>query len=130
MEDLRKKLREYKTATEALKAEQARLNGQGPVIVCRTVSIPETELLQALHIHNADKTGYRLYLRLRKRHPDLTPKDVARAVREIRLMAELWIDAVAARLDQLQPYGLRQPRYRRRHRRLHWPKITPRVAAE
>jgi hypothetical protein len=51
----------------------------------------------------------------------LTPADIARAVREIRDMAELWIDEVAARLDKLKPHSLWRPVYRRRRRRLAWP---------
>jgi hypothetical protein len=98
-------------------------------IICRTISISEAELLRALRLHDAERAGYQLYRRLSRRHSDITPRDVSYAVRQVRLMAELWIDAVAARLDRLQPYGQRQPRYRRRQRKLPWPKVTA-LAAE
>ena len=64
-----------------------------------------------------------------RKHPDLTPHDIARAVREVRLMAELWIDAVAARLASLQPHNLRRPVYRPRRRRLAWPQPRPSLKA-
>ena len=85
---------------------------RGPLIVCRTIEIPEAELLEFLHIDDADAAGYQLWRRLFKLNPNLTPHDVAHAVREMRPAVELWIDAVAAKLDRLQP----RPR-RRRHRR-------------
>jgi hypothetical protein len=104
-----------------------------PSILCRSVSIDEAELLKILGIHNPAGAAYSAYRRLSKKHPDLTPRDIARAVREVRLFSELWVDAVAARLDTLQPHALRRPRYRRRHRRLTWPRppvTVHQIAAE
>jgi len=104
-------------------AEKSKANGNGhraTAITCRVITVDEAELLKILNIHNAGGAAYSVYRRLSKKNPDLKPHDIARAVREIRLMAELWIDEVAARLDQLQPYSVRRPVYRRRRRRLAW----------
>ena len=51
-----------------------RIERQGPVIVCRTISIPEAKLLKALGIHNAKAASYRICRRLYKRNRDLTPQ--------------------------------------------------------
>jgi hypothetical protein len=107
-------------------------------IVCRTVTIDEAQLLKVLGVHNAKGAAYSVWRRLSRKNPDLTPRDVARATREIRLMAELWIDEVAAQLDQLAPWSLRRPAYRRRRRRLAWRQpdrptrstVTPATPAE
>jgi hypothetical protein len=66
---------------------RAKSNGNGvrPSITCRVIEIDEAELLKVLNIHNAHGAAYSAFRRLYRKHLDLTPRDVARAVREIRL---------------------------------------------
>jgi hypothetical protein len=100
-------------------------NGNGHKITCRTIEVDEAKLLKALGIHNPRRKAYSVFRQLSKADPELTPTDIGRAVREVRLMAELWIDEVATSLGRLQPYSLRRPVYRRRRRRLAWPQPRP-----
>jgi hypothetical protein len=84
---------------------------QASVIVCRAISVTETEVLEGSNIDDAAAAGERLYRRLRARNASLTAEDIAFAVRATRLRAEIWIDAVAAHLDRRPS---RRPRRRRR----------------
>jgi hypothetical protein len=107
-------------------------------ITCRVIEIDEAKLVKVLGIHNPKGAAYSAWRRLSRRNPDLTPRDIACAIREVRLMAELWVDAVAAELDRLAPHSLRRPTYQHRRRRLTWrqpsarrriPSIRPSVPA-
>jgi hypothetical protein len=86
---------------------KSKANGNGHRITCRTITIGEADL-RMLGIHNAKGASYSVYRRLARKNPALTPSDIAHAVRDVRLMAELWVDEVAASLDRLQPYSLRR----------------------
>jgi methylphosphotriester-DNA--protein-cysteine methyltransferase len=111
---------------------KSKSNGNGhpapTVIVCRVVGIDEAELLRVLNIHNAEGMARSAWRRLARKHADLTPADVARAIREVRLMAELWIDAVAAEINTLKTH--KRPVYRRRRRRLAFQLPRPTQRAE
>jgi hypothetical protein len=107
---------------------KSKTGSNGHKITCRIIAVREAELLRMLGIHNASRAAYSVYRRLSRKNPELIPSDVACAVREVRPMAELWIDEVAASLDRLRPHSLRRPVYRRRYRRLTWPQPRPHKA--
>ncbi len=117
-------------------------NGPGAskahAITCRVIEIDEAKLVKVLGIHNPKGAAYSVWRRLSRKNPSLTPRDIAHAVREVRLMAELWVDELAAQLDKLEPHSLKRPTYQRRKRRLAWrlpnarrrvPSVRPTVSA-